>query len=91
MLYSHQEVRNMKATTILKTLMTEQGIGNTVLGKRIGVKHDAVYQRLHQENISVNALNQMLSAMDYKIVIVPATRRMKDDEYEVTMADQEEA
>ena len=58
MLYSHQEVRNMKATTILKTLMTEQGIGNTVLGKRIGVKHDAVYQRLHQENISVNALNQ---------------------------------
>ena len=86
MLYSHQEVRNMKATTILKTLMTEQGIGNTVLGKRIGV-----YQRLHQENISVNALNQMLSAMDYKIVIVPASRRMKDDEYEVTMADQEEA
>ena len=55
------------------------------------MKHDAVYQRLHQENISVNALNQMLSAMDYKIVIVPASRRMKDDEYEVTMADQEEA
>lgn len=81
----------MKATTILKSLMKSQGIGNSVLGKRIGLAHNVVYQRLHQENISVNALNQMLSAMDYKIVIVPASRRMKDDEYEVTMVDQEEA
>ena len=81
----------MKTTNILKALMKNQGIGNAVLGKRIGLAHNVVYQRINQKNISVNALNQMLSAMDYKIVIVPATRRMKDDEYEVTMADKEEA
>lgn len=81
----------MKATTILKSLMKSQGIGNSVLGKRIGLAHNVVYQRINQKNISVNTLNQMLSAMDYKIVIVPASRRMKDDEYEVTMVDQEEA
>ena len=78
----------MKATTILKSLMKSQGIGNSVLGKRIGLAHNVVYQRINQKNISVNTLNQMLSAMDYKIVIVPASRRMKDDEYEVTMEDQ---
>ena len=81
----------MKTTNILKALMKNQGIGNAVLGKRIGLAHNVVYQRINQKNISVNALNQMLSAMDYKIVIVPASRRMKDDEYEVTTADKEEA
>lgn len=75
----------MKATTILKTIMTEKGIGNTVLGKRIGIAHNVIYQRLRQDNIGINALSQMLGAMDYKVIVVPADRRVRDDEYEVTI------
>lgn len=75
----------MKATTILKTIMTEKGIGNSVLGKRIGIAHNVIYQRLRQDNIGINALSQMLGAMDYKVIIVPADRRVRDDEYEVTI------
>lgn len=75
----------MKATTILKTIMTEKGIGNSVLGKRIGIAHNVIYQRLRQDNIGINALSQMLGAMDYKVIVVPADRRVRDDEYEVTI------
>ena len=75
----------MKATTILKTIMTEKGIGNSVLGKRIGIAHNVIYQRLRQDNIGINALSQMLGAMDYKVNVVPADRRVRDDEYEVTI------
>ena len=75
----------MKATTILKTIMTEKGIGNSVLGKRIGIAHNVIYQRLRQDNIGINALSQMLGAMDYKVIVVPADRRFRDDEYEVTI------
>lgn len=65
--------------------MTEKGIGNSVLGKRIGIAHNVIYQRLRQDNIGINALSQMLGAMDYKVIIVPADRRVRDDEYEVTI------
>ena len=86
--YIVAEVRNMTATNIIKKIMESQGVGQTALGKRIGVKNDAVYQRLRQTNISVKALLQMLGAMDYKIVIVPASRRTREDEFEVTMEDE---
>lgn len=77
----------MTTSEIVKALMQKTGLGNAALGKRIGIKHDTVYQRLQQKNISINALNQMLSAMDYKIIIVPASRRVKEDEFEVTITE----
>lgn len=73
----------MKATEIVKDIMEKQGVGQTALGKRIGVKNDAIYQRLKQDNISVDRLLQMLAAMDYKLVIVPASKPVRDGEYEV--------
>ena len=75
----------MTASNILTTIMKLQGLGQTARGKRIGVKTDAVYQRLRQDNISIKALSQMLGAMDYKVIVVPADRRVRDDEYEVTI------
>lgn len=73
----------MKATEIVKDIMEQQGIGQTALGKRIGVRNDAIYQRLKQDNISVDRLVQMLNAMDYKLVIIPADKQVRSGEYEV--------
>ncbi len=73
----------MKATEIVKDIMEKQGVGQTALGKRIGVKNDAIYQRLKQDNISVDRLMQMLAAMDYKLVIIPASKPVRENEYEV--------
>lgn len=75
----------MKATEIVKEIMEQQGIGQTALGKRIGVRNDAIYQRLKQDNISVDRLVQMLNAMDYKLVIVPSNKQVREGEYEVDM------
>lgn len=75
----------MKATEIVKEIMEQQGIGQTALGKRIGVRNDAIYQRLKQDNISVDRLVQMLNAMDYKLVIVPSSKQVREGEYEVDM------
>lgn len=78
-------METMKATEIVKEIMEQQGIGQTALGKRIGVRNDAIYQRLKQDNISVDRLVQMLNAMDYKLVIVPSNKQVRDGEYEVDM------
>ena len=75
----------MKATEIVKEIMEQQGIGQTALGKRIGVRNDAIYQRLKQDNISVDRLVQMLNAMDYKLVIIPSNKQVREGEYEVDM------
>lgn len=75
----------MKATEIVKEIMEQQGIGQTALGKRIGVRNDAIYQRLKQDNISVDRLVQMLNAMDFKLVIVPSSKQVREGEYEVDM------
>jgi hypothetical protein len=39
---------------------------------------------MKQKNISVNVLSEMLSAMGYTMVIVPAGPKLKDGEYEVS-------
>ena len=78
-------METMKATEIVKGIMEQQGIGQTALGKRIGVRNDAIYQRLKQDNIGVDRLVQMLNALDYKLVIVPSNKQVREGEYEVDM------
>lgn len=73
----------MTVSNILRDIMKKCELTQTALGKRIGIKNDTLYQRLRHQNISINALMPMLRAMDYKIVIVPSNRQVKEDEYEV--------
>lgn len=61
----------MKATDAIRKVMEAQDIGNAKLGARIGCSGAAIYERLTQENISIKNLEQMLSAMDYEVVIQP--------------------
>ena len=79
----------MTISTILRDIMKKQEVSQVALGKRIGIKNDTLYQRLRHPNISINALTPMLRAMDYKLVIVPSNRQVRDDEYEVSMAEPE--
>lgn len=77
----------MKVSDILRDIMKIKNITQVALGKRIGIKNDTLYQRLRHPNISINALAPMLQAMDYKILIVPADRRVRDGEYEVSITE----
>ena len=74
----------MKATEIVRAIMGAKNVKPSVLASRIGVKNNVLSERLGQANISVVKLNEMLRVLDYKIVVVPSDRRLKEDEYEVT-------
>lgn len=61
----------MNAIKILKEIMTNSNVSNAKLGARIGVSNAAIFERLKKKNIGVNVLIQMLSALDYELVIQP--------------------
>ena len=86
----------MTVEEILKTIMAEKNMSKAQLGRAIGVvtaeeakekpskATDIIGKRMKQKNISVNVLSEMLVAMGYTMVIVPAGPKLKDGEYEVS-------
>lgn len=73
----------MIATDIIREIMKLKEIKHTVLANRINVKSNTLSERLTQKNISVIKMNEMLRAMDYKLVAVPREARLPDGGYEV--------
>ena len=87
----------MKVEEILNSVMKEKGISKAQLGRAVGVVSpeeakekpskatDIINKRIKQKNISVNVLSEMLAAMGYTMVIVPAGPKLKEGEFEVTI------
>jgi len=75
----------VKANQILKELMVKQNVGSTKMADRIGGKCvvRTISDRLRQENISIDKLNEMLRVLDYKIVVMPSSTKLPKDSYEV--------
>lgn len=68
----------MKATQALKKVMEMREVKPAVLCDRLNIKSNVLSERFKQENISVAKLNEMLKAMDYKIVVVPRDARVPE-------------
>ena len=80
----------MKTNEILNDIMAVKGVSKAQLGRAVGVPDeknpsDIINKRIKQENISVKVLSEMLTAMGYTLVVVPAGPKLKEGEYEVTM------
>lgn len=79
----------MKANKIVEVLMEENKVSKAQLGRSVGLEDkkasDLISKRLKQENISVNVLSEMLSAMGYTIVVAPKGQKLREGEYEVTI------
>lgn len=73
----------MKTNEAVREIMTQQGVGVSALASRIDKTPRLVSDRLSQDNISIEKLNEMLRVLDYKIVVVPRSRITKSGEYEV--------
>ena len=69
----------MKTTDALKKIMQTQGIGTNKLADILGKRPTVISERIHQENISISKLNEMLKVLDYKIVLVPRETTEKED------------
>ena len=79
------------ATEVVIDLMNKNGFTPAVLGKRIGVKNTAIWDRLYNskrkergtDDMKVGTIAQMLRGMDYKLVAVPMNKKVMSDEYEL--------
>lgn len=73
----------MLAMEAVKAVMKEKGIRPAVLCDRLNIKSNVLSERFKQKNVSVEKLNDMLRAMDYKVVIVPREARVPEGGYEI--------
>ena len=71
----------MNEKEIIMQIMNEQGVTKGQLAKRLNLSNQAVWDRFNnKKNKSLNVATtlQMLRALDYKLVIVPADKIVKD-------------
>ena len=73
----------MLAMEAVKEIMKLKDIRPAVLCDRLKIKSNVLSERFKQKNVSVEKLNDMLRAMDYKVVVVPREARIPEGGYEV--------
>ena len=73
----------MIAMEAVKEIMKLKDIRPAVLCDRLKIKSNVLSERFKQKNVSVEKLNDMLRAMDYKVVVVPRESRIPEGGYEI--------
>ena len=73
----------MIAMEAIKEIMKLKDIRPAVLCDRLKIKSNVLSERFKQKNVSVEKLNDMLRAMDYKVVIVPRDARVPEGGIEI--------
>ena len=73
----------MIAMEAVKEVMKIQEVRPAVLCDRLGIKSNVLSERFKQKNVSIEKLNDMLRAMDYKVVIVPRDAKVPENGFEV--------
>lgn len=73
----------MIAMEAVKEIMKLKDIRPAVLCDRLKIKSNVLSERFKQKNVSVEKLNDMLRAMDYKVVVVPRDSRLPEGGYEI--------
>lgn len=73
----------MIAMDAVKAIMKLKDIRPAVLCDRLKIKSNVLSERFKQKNVSVEKLNDMLRAMDYKVVVVPRDTRIPEGGFEI--------
>ena len=73
----------MIAMEAVKEVMKIKEVRPAVLCDRLKIKSNVLSERFKQKNVSVEKLNEMLRAMDYKVVIVPRETKVPDGGFAV--------
>ena len=73
----------MIAMEAIKEIMKLKDIRPAVLCDRLKIKSNVLSERFKQKNVSVEKLNDMLRAMDYKVVVVPRDTRIPEGGFEI--------
>lgn len=73
----------MNTMSAVREIMKLQKVKPSMLCDRLEIKSNVLSERFKQENISITKLNEMLKAMDYKIILVPRNTRLPENSFEV--------
>ena len=73
----------MIAMEAVREIMKLKDVRPAVLCDRLKIKSNVLSERFKQKNVSVEKLNDMLRAMDYKVVVVPRDARVPEGGYEI--------
>ena len=73
----------MNKTEAIKHILIDQRLTQTAVAKRMGVATNTLVMRIQRDNIGVSALTEILKALDYKLVIMPANVKTPKDGYEI--------
>jgi len=77
----------MRGRDIMKAIMEQEEIKNAELAKKLEVSNAAIWERLNNKNVKdipVSLMNEMVRAMEYKVIVVPIDCRIPEKGYEVT-------
>lgn len=77
----------MRGREIVAAIMEKTGTSNATLAHKLEVSIATMWDRINSKkvkDIPLSTMNDMVRAMDYKIIVVPFSRKLKEDEYEVT-------
>lgn len=81
----------MEAREIIKDIMSTDEVTNAELARRLDITQATVWDRLNnkkrRKDIPVSLLKTMLSALGYKIVVVPDETPIPEGGYEVGQTD----
>lgn len=72
----------MKARDIVKEIMTRKELGNAEFARVLNITPAALWDRLNTKkakDIPVSTMNEMLTALGYKIAIIPVDTPVVED------------
>jgi hypothetical protein len=73
----------MKANEAVRKVMAATGTKVADIAFQTKRKSNVISERLTQDNISVEKLNEMLRVMNYKLVVVPRESRLPEGGFEI--------
>ena len=77
----------MRGREIIAEIMKKTGTTNADLAHKLQTSLATMWDRVNGQktrDIPLSTMNEMVRAMEYKVIVVPANRKIEKDEYEVT-------
>lgn len=71
----------MNTKEILRDIMEKHGVGVAALGRRMNLSMIYVANRLSSKNMTTKVLNEFCQALGYRIVLMPADKKVPKDCY----------
>ena len=78
----------MTGREIIKAIMEKVGTSNATLAHRLHIAPNVMWDRLNNKRIKdipLMTMNDMVRALDYKIIVVPSTCKCPKDGFEVEL------